>query len=39
LNVIEKYQLEGAQKETIGTFEDIGPNVFDITLLTLEGHE
>jgi hypothetical protein len=39
LNVIGKYQLEGDQKENIGTFENIGPNVFEITLLTLEGHE
>jgi hypothetical protein len=40
LNVVEKDQLiEGAQKENIETFEDVGPNVFDITMLTLEGYE
>jgi hypothetical protein len=39
LNVIEKYQLEGTQKENIEKLENIGPNVFDIILLTLKGHE
>jgi hypothetical protein len=40
LNLIEKDQLiERVQKENIETFEDVGPNVFDIILLTLESHE
>jgi hypothetical protein len=39
LNVIEKDQLERAQKENIGTSEDVGPNLFDITLLIVEGHD